>query len=50
MKELRYFVKWKGCAEEENTWEPGQWLVNGSKEVERFHKENLDMPGQQDVK
>jgi len=27
MCELRYFVKWKGCSEDENTWElPGNHL------------------------
>jgi len=26
MKELRYFVKWKSCAEDENTWEPPEGM------------------------
>jgi len=25
-KELRYFVKWAGCSEDENTWEPPEGL------------------------
>jgi len=25
-KELRYFVKWRGCSEDENTWEPPEHL------------------------
>jgi len=45
MKELRYFVKWKGCAEDENTWEPPEGTMkNTQEEVERFHRENPEMP------
>ena len=44
MKELRYFVKWRGSAEDENTWEPRQGMTNAQQEVERFHRENLGMP------
>jgi len=28
MKELHYFVKWKGCEEDENTWEPLEGMKN----------------------
>ena len=42
-KELRYFVKWAGCSEDENTREPVEELENGREEVERFHRENLRM-------
>src|SRR6267154_1533826 len=45
IKELRYFVKWKGCAEDENTCEPPEGLANAREEVERFHRENPEMPG-----
>jgi len=45
IKELRYFVKWKGCAEDENTWEPSEGMKNAQEEVERFHRENPEMPG-----
>jgi len=49
MKELRYFVKWKGCAEDENTWEPPEGMMNAQEEVERFHRENTEMPGPREV-
>jgi len=45
IKELRYFVKWKGCTEDENTWEPPGGMQNAQEEVERFHRENPEMPG-----
>ena len=44
-KELRYFVKWAGCSEDENTREPPEGLVNAREIVEKFHKENSGMPG-----
>jgi len=28
MRELRYFVKWKGCSEDKNTWESPESLEN----------------------
>jgi len=49
MKELRSFVKCKGCAEDENTWEPPEGMRNASEEVERFHRENSEMPGPREV-
>jgi len=49
MKELRYFVKWKGCAEDENTCEPPEGMGNTQEEVKRFHRENLEMPGTEEV-
>jgi len=49
MKELRYFVKWKGCAEDENTWEPPEGMKNAQEEVERFHRENPEIPRQKEV-
>ena len=33
MKELRYCVKWKGCTEDENTWEPPEGMQNTQEEV-----------------
>jgi len=45
MNELRYFVKWKGCAEDENTWEPPAGMGNPQEAVERFHRENPEIPG-----
>ena len=48
-KELRYFIKWAGCSEDENTWEPPEGLENAREEVERFHRENPRMPGPKDV-
>ena len=49
MKELRYFVKWKGCAEDENIWEPAEGMKNPQEEVERFHRESPEMPGPREV-
>jgi len=49
MKELRYFVKWKGCAEDGNTSEPPAGMRNAQEEVERFHRENPGMPGPGEV-
>ena len=49
MKELRYFVKWKGCAEDKNTWKPPEAMRNTQEEVERFHRENPEMPGPGEV-
>ena len=45
LKELRYFVKWAGCSEDENTWEAPEGVVNAREMVEKFHRENPGMPG-----
>ena len=44
LQELRYFVKWKGWSEDENTWEPREHLGNAQELVEQFHLENPEMP------
>ena len=44
LQELRYLVKWKGCSEDENTWEPPEHLGNVQELVEQFHLENPEMP------
>ena len=49
MKELRYFGKWKGCAEYDNTWEPPEGMKNVQEEVESFHRENPEMLGPKEV-
>jgi len=49
MKEHRYFVKSKGCVEDENTWERPEGRRNAQREVERFHSENVEMPGPGEV-
>jgi len=43
-KEFRYFIKWKGCAEDENTWEAPEGLGNAQELVEEFHRQNPEMP------
>jgi len=49
MHDLRYFVKWKECSEEENTWEPPENLEKALEIVEGFHQENTDMPSRTDI-
>ena len=49
IKELRYFVKWKGWGEDENTWEPPEGMKNAQEELERFHRGNPEMPGPREV-
>ena len=49
MKELRYFGKWKGCAEDENAWEPPEGIKKAQEEEERYHRENQEMPGPREV-
>ena len=44
MLEIRYFVKWAGCSEDENTWEPPESLEHAHELVEEFHRENPEMP------
>jgi len=43
-EELLYFVKWSGCSQDENTWEPPEHLERAQELVEDFHRENPDMP------
>jgi len=43
LEELRYFVKWKACSEDENTWEPPAHLEHAKELVTEFHRENPDM-------
>ena len=43
MKELPYFAKWKGCPEDENTWQPPEGMKKAQEEVQMFHKENPQM-------
>jgi len=44
LEEPLYFVKWKGCSEDENTWAPAEHLEHAKELVEEFHRENPDMP------
>ena len=43
-EEHYYFVKWAQCSDDENTWEPPEWLVNTREIVEKFDIERLEMP------
>jgi len=49
IKELRYMVQWKGCGEDEQTWEPPEYSKNGQEEVDQFHRESPEMLGPADV-
>jgi len=42
-EEVRYFVKWKGCSEDENNCDPLENLEHAKELVEEFHRENPDM-------
>ena len=44
LQDLRYFVKWKGCSEDENTLEPQEHLGNAQELVEQSHLENPEIP------
>jgi len=44
-KELRYLVKWAGCSEDENTWEPAEGLEKAREKVEKCDRENPEIPG-----
>jgi len=44
-KELRYFIKWKGCAEDDKTWEPPEGLPNGQEIVEEFLSQTVTKQG-----
>jgi len=49
MKELWYFVTRKRCVDDENSWEPAEGMKKGQEEVERFHRENPQMPSPREV-
>jgi len=49
MKELWYFVKWKGCREDENTREPLEGMKNTKEEGQRFHRDNPEMANPDEV-
>ena len=49
MKGLRYFLKWKGCDEVENTWETTEAMKNRQEEVERFHRKSPEQVGPRGV-
>jgi len=49
MRELRYFVKWKCCSEDKNTWELPESLDNTEELMEKFHRENKEILSRADV-
>ena len=44
-KELRYFIKWKDGAEDNNTWQPPEGVGNTQQLVEEFYRQKPEMPG-----
>jgi len=48
-RELRYFVEWKGCSENENTWERPESLDIAQELGEEFQRENKQMLNRADV-
>jgi len=44
LRELRYFVKWKGCSEDEKSREPPEHLEHAEELGDEFHMENPEMP------
>jgi len=49
IKERGYFVQWKGCADDENTYEPPEGMQNSQEEVETFQRESPEIPGLREV-
>jgi len=49
MRELQYFVKWKACSENMDTWEPPESLEKAPELVECFYQEDPDIPSRADV-
>jgi len=45
LKELRYFVKWPAWSDDENTGKAAEGLGNSREEVEKYNRENPEMPG-----
>jgi len=45
LRDLRYFVKWKGCTEDQHTREAPEGRKNAEKELQRLQHESLEMPG-----
>ena len=43
IQEIRYFVNWAVCSEDDNTWEPPGGLEHAQEMVEEFHRENPEM-------
>ena len=42
-RNLRYLVRWKGCAPDEDTWEPLKHLRHAHRAVEEFHRQQREV-------
>jgi hypothetical protein len=47
-KKIEFEIKWKGCGEEENTWEPLENLRNSLETIEFFFKKHPNAKGKEE--